>query len=78
MSRTRIELRFEMDPTSIKDRAELPALVAHLAAQLAPPQWAGLELLSLEVCRHSAIDRETRRQLLQLPHRTADPKTPQG
>ncbi len=69
MAKTRLELTVEMDPRSLLDQAELPGLVSQLAAHLSPVQWALLELLALEVTRQSAVDRETRRQVLQLPHR---------
>ncbi len=63
-----LEFRLSMDPASLLDRSDLPSTVAALRANLAPRQWAVLELLALEVCRLSAVDRETRRQVLELPH----------
>jgi hypothetical protein len=64
--RQRLELTLEVDPDSVLDRSRLVTVVAELAARLAPKQWAALELLALEVVRQSAVDRETRRQVLNL------------
>lgn len=68
--KTRLEIALEVDPQSLLDRGDLAAKVSELRARLDPNRWAALELLALEVCRHSAVDPETRRQMLELPHRS--------
>lgn len=68
--RDRVELALEGDPLSLLDREDIQQAVARLRASLRPSAWALLELLALEVCRVAAVDLETRRQLLQLPHGT--------
>jgi len=66
--RERLELTLTLDPHSILDRADLPGVVKDLRARLSARQWAVLELLALQVAAESAVDRETRRQILGLPH----------
>lgn len=68
--RVRLELAVEADPTSLLDRSDIAQAADRLQAQLSPFQWALLELLALEVVRVGSVDRETRRVVLRLPHRT--------
>lgn len=70
MNQVRVELAIQIDPRSGIDRAMLPSVVAELKAQLDPLRWAAMELLALEVLRQSSVDRETRRVLLQIDHRS--------
>jgi hypothetical protein len=67
--RQRLELTLVADPSNPADRENIAASAEMLLHSLHPEQWAILELLSLAVERLSAVDRETRRQLLHLPHR---------
>jgi hypothetical protein len=56
----------------VVDLVTLPAVVSQLRDQLDKAQWEALEVLALEVIRQSAVDRETRRQILCLQESQAE------